>query len=91
MSVLNFALLGSSEHCENAAIRVMDENEELLLAWGVQFHPEASKARINRSCDLGHISLEEKEAFNRDHDGARILDNFASIVYSENKVNSEKG
>jgi GMP synthase-like glutamine amidotransferase len=88
---LKFALLGSSEHCKNAAIRVIDENEELLPAWGVQFHPEASKARINRSYDLGHISLEEKEAFNRDHDGARILDNFASIVHSENKVNSEKG
>ena len=88
---LKFTLLGSSEHCKNAVIRVIDEYDKLLPAWGVQFHPEASKARINRSYDLGHISLEEKNAFNRDHDGARILDNFASIIHLEKNLSSRKG
>ncbi|MED5485025.1 MAG: type 1 glutamine amidotransferase, partial [Candidatus Thermoplasmatota archaeon] len=55
-------LLGSSKHCKNAAIRARID-DELLPVWGVQFHPEASKARINRSYDLGHITLEEKESF----------------------------
>ena len=72
-------LLGSSKHCKNAAIRVSMEGK-LLPAWGVQFHPEASLPRIERSYKLGHISLEEKEKFNQEHDGAKILENFASIV-----------
>ena len=73
-------LLGSSKHCKNAAIRARVD-DELLPVWGVQFHPEASKARINRSYDLGHITLEEKESFNREHDGAQVLENFSRIVH----------
>tara|TARA_B100000287_G_scaffold130204_1_gene122302 strand:- start:9668 stop:10555 length:888 start_codon:yes stop_codon:yes gene_type:complete len=73
-------LLGSSKHCKNAAIRARID-DELLPVWGVQFHPEASKARINRSYDLGHITLEEKESFNREHDGAQVLENFSKIVH----------
>jgi len=72
-------LLGSSKHCKNAAIRVSMEGK-LLPVWGVQFHPEASLPRIERSYKLGHISLEEKEKFNQEHDGAKILENFATIV-----------
>ena len=76
---IKIELLGSSKHCKNAAIRVSREGK-LLPAWGVQFHPEASLPRIERSYKLGHISLEEKEKFNQEHDGAKILENFASIV-----------
>ena len=76
---IKMELLGSSEHCKNAAIRA-SLNNTLLPVWGVQFHPEASMARIERSYKLGHISLEEKEKFNREHDGAKVLENFASIV-----------
>jgi len=79
---IKIELLGSSEHCTNAAIRA-SLNDKLLPAWGVQFHPEASKARIERSYKLGHISLEEKESFNREHDGARILENFCKQINLE--------
>ena len=72
-------LLGSSKHCENAAIRISKDGR-LIPVWGVQFHPEASLPRIERSYKLGHISLEEKEKFNKEHDGAKILENFAGIV-----------
>jgi len=79
---IKIELLGSSEHCTNAAIRA-NLNNKLLPVWGVQFHPEASKARIDRSYKLGHISLEEKESFNREHDGAKVLENFCKIVTLE--------
>ena len=59
---IKIELLGSSKHCTNAAIRASLDGK-LLPAWGVQFHPEASRDRINRSYDLGHISLEEKNYF----------------------------
>ena len=79
---IKIELLGSSKHCNNAAIRA-SINGKLLPAWGVQFHPEASKDRINRSYELGHISLDEREVFNEEHDGARVLENFAKRVYLE--------
>ncbi|MBJ23559.1 MAG: hypothetical protein CMB64_02700 [Euryarchaeota archaeon] len=78
-------LLGTSPHCENAAVRARD-NDGFLPVWGVQFHPEASKSRIQRSYELGHISLEEKESFNREHDGAKILENFSLEVFRMNNL-----
>jgi len=46
----------------------------------VQFHPEAAKARIERAFEWGHISQEELDSFQREHDGAGILSSFASTV-----------
>jgi len=53
-----------------------------LPAWGVQFHPEAAKARVERAFEWGHITREELEAFQREHDGAGILSSFAAVVTS---------
>jgi len=39
-------LLGSAEHNRVTAVRVMGEDGLTLPAWGVQFHPEAAKARV---------------------------------------------
>ena len=62
------------------AVRVLDDDGECLPAWGVQFHPEAAKARIERAFEWGHISQEELDSFQREHDGAGILSSFASTV-----------
>ncbi len=73
-------VLGSTNHNSSASVRILDEQSENLLIWGLQFHPEAAKNRIERSVSLGHISAKEATAFEREHDGAAILSNFASIV-----------
>ncbi|MFL2975793.1 MAG: type 1 glutamine amidotransferase [Candidatus Thalassarchaeaceae archaeon] len=73
-------LLGSAEHNRVTAVRVMGEDGLELPAWGVQFHPEAAKARVERAFDWGHISEDEMVAFQREHDGAGVLNSFASVV-----------
>jgi GMP synthase (glutamine-hydrolysing) len=73
-------VLGSTGHNSLASVRILDEQNENLPIWGLQFHPEAAKNRIERSVSLGHISVEEATAFEREHDGAAILSNFASVV-----------
>jgi len=75
-------LLGSAEHNRVTAVRVMDDNGMELPAWGVQFHPEAAKARMERAFGWGHISEEEMVAFQREHDGAGVLNSFASVVHA---------
>lgn len=74
-------LLGSAEHNRVTAVRVMDDEGLSLPAWGVQFHPEAAKARIGRAFEWGHISEEEMNAFQREHDGASVLNSFASVIH----------
>lgn len=73
-------VLGSTDHNSLASVRIIDEQNEYLPIWGLQFHPEAAKKRIERSVRLGHISAEEAKAFEREHDGAAILTNFAVVV-----------
>jgi|TARA_B100000131_G_scaffold19481_2_gene19189 GMP synthase-like glutamine amidotransferase len=73
-------LLGSAKHNRVTAIRVCNTDGLPLPAWGVQFHPEAAKARIRRAFDWGHISEEELASFEREHDGAGVLSSFASVV-----------
>ncbi|MBN16610.1 MAG: hypothetical protein CMB37_00410 [Euryarchaeota archaeon] len=67
--------ISSAGHCGYAAFRL-----EGKQVWGVQFHPEASRARIERSFRLGHINEEELLAFQRDHDGDALLAAFANQV-----------
>ena len=67
--------LASAKHCGYAAFRVDGKK-----AWGVQFHPEAARARIERSFKLGHINEEELAAFKRDHEGAALLLAFSEQV-----------
>ena len=73
-------LLGSTDHNGVTAVRVNGEDGVSLPAWGVQFHPEAAKARIERAYDWGHINREELMSFQREHDGAGILQSFATVV-----------
>ena len=73
-------LLGSAEHNRVTAVRVMGDDGLELPAWGVQFHPEAAKARVERAFDWGHISEEELVSFQREHDGVGVLNSFASVV-----------
>ena len=75
-------LLGSAEHNRVTAVRVMDEDGLELPAWGVQFHPEAAKARVERAFDWGHISEEELVSFQREHDGVGVLNSFASVGHA---------
>lgn len=72
----NVTHLSSAGHCGYAAFRVNGRR-----AWGVQFHPEAARARIERSFNLGHITAEELAAFQRDHDGAELLSAFSEQVH----------
>ncbi len=73
-------LLAGTPHNPLASVRIEDEQGGVLPVWGLQFHPEAAKNRIQRSVSLGHISAEEATAFERQHDGAEILANFATEV-----------
>ena len=75
-------LLGSAEHNRVTAVRVMSEDGLELPAWGVQFHPEAAKARVERAFEWGHISEEEMVAFQREHDGVGVLNSFASVIHA---------
>ncbi|RAH06874.1 MAG: hypothetical protein CMA00_001340 [Methanobacteriota archaeon] len=75
-------LLGSAKHNVVTAVRVNDEMGLDLPAWGVQFHPEAAKARVERAFGWGHITKEELDSFKREHDGAGVLKSFASVVLS---------
>jgi GMP synthase-like glutamine amidotransferase len=59
---------------------VNDKDGRKLPAWGIQFHPEAAKARIKRAYEWGHISEEEYTSLKGEHDGAEILASFADIV-----------
>ena len=70
-------VLGSAAHNSLATVRVLREDGSPLPVWGLQFHPEAARKRIERSVKLGHISAEEALSFERDHDGAQVLANFA--------------
>ena len=76
----NSILLGSASHNKITAIRVLGIDGGKLPAWGVQFHPEAAKHRIERAFQWGHISEAEMLSFQRDHDGAGVLDSFANVV-----------
>jgi GMP synthase-like glutamine amidotransferase len=73
-------LLAGTSHNPLASVRIEDGQGGVLPVWGLQFHPEAVKDRIERSVRLGHISAEEAKAFEREHDGAAILANFAAEV-----------
>tara|TARA_B100001996_G_scaffold193819_1_gene148398 strand:+ start:2720 stop:3541 length:822 start_codon:yes stop_codon:yes gene_type:complete len=68
--------VASAGHCGFAAFKI-----EGKQVWGVQFHPEASRARIERSFRLGHINEQELLAFQRDHDGDALLSAFAHQVF----------
>tara|TARA_Y100000294_G_scaffold163700_1_gene169812 strand:+ start:137 stop:1075 length:939 start_codon:yes stop_codon:yes gene_type:complete len=70
-------VLGSAPHNSLATVRILSEGGIELPIWGLQFHPEAARKRIERSVILGHISAEEATAFEREHDGAQVLANFA--------------
>ena len=74
------SLLGSTVHNGVTAVRVLDERGDPLPAWGVQFHPEAAKARVERAFEWGHITEDDLESFRREHDGAGILGSFAAVV-----------
>lgn len=76
----NCILLGSAEHNRVTAVRVLDSNDRFMPAWGVQFHPEAAKHRIERAYEWGHISKEEMLSFQKEHDGAGVLESFAGVV-----------
>ncbi len=76
----NCILLGSASHNEVTAVRVIGPKGTKLPAWGVQFHPEAAKHRIERAFEWGHISEEEMASFQREHDGAGVLEAFANVV-----------
>ncbi len=71
-------MLASSPHTRIAAVRLHAEDGRGRCAWGVQFHPEASEAQIDRALHLGHISEQEAAAFAGEHDGAAVLEAFAS-------------
>ena len=70
-------VLGAAPHNSLATVRVLSEDGLGLPIWGLQFHPEAARKRIERSVKLGHITAEEALSFERDHDGAKVLANFA--------------
>ena len=74
------SLLSSTTHNGVTAVRVLADDGRALPAWGIQFHPEAARARIERAYEWGHITDEEYSSFKGEHDGAGILESFASIV-----------
>ena len=74
------ALLSKTTHTRVTAVRVHADDGSALPAWGLQFHPEAARARIERAYEWGHISEEEFSSFKGEHDGAEILASFASVT-----------
>ena len=76
----NCELLSKTSHNGVTAVRVHAEDGRALPAWGVQFHPEAARARIERAYEWGHITEEEFSSLKGEHDGAGILSSFASVV-----------
>ena len=74
------ALLGNTTHNRVTAVRVRSDDGIVLPAWGLQFHPEAARARIERAYEWGHITEEEFSSFKGEHDGAGILSAFASVA-----------
>ena len=74
------SLLCTTSHNGVTAVRVHADNGDALPAWGIQFHPEAARARIDRAYGWGHITEEEYSSFKGEHDGAEILSSFARIV-----------
>ena len=64
----------SSKHCENAGMRIAGKP-----VWGVQFHPEASRAVIEQAHADGDMSESEREAFDQEHDGGDLLAAFAKL------------
>lgn len=82
----NLVHLCEVPHNRLASVRALGVRGEFLPVWGVQFHPEAAPKRIARSVRLGHITEEEARAFEREHDGAEILANFAEIVVAQTSV-----
>ena len=76
----NCELLSKTSHNGVTAVRVHAEDGSALPAWGVQFHPEAARARIERAYEWGHITEEEFSSLKGEHDGAGILSSFASVV-----------
>ena len=76
----NCTLLCKTSHNMVTAVRVNNELGEPMPAWGIQFHPEAARKRIERAYGWGHISEEEYKSFKGEHDGAGILSSFAKIV-----------
>ena len=76
----NSTLLSKTSHNAVTAVRINNKLGEPMPAWGIQFHPEAAKKRIERAYGWGHISKEEYESFRGEHDGAGILASFAKIV-----------
>ena len=79
----NCTLLSKTSHNMVTAVRVNNELGEPMPAWGIQFHPEAAKKRIERAYGWGHISEEEYKSFKGEHDGAGILSSFAKIVFEK--------
>jgi GMP synthase-like glutamine amidotransferase len=76
----NCTLLSKTAHNMVTAVRLNDELGKPMPTWGIQFHPEAAKKRIERAYGWGHISEEEYKSFRGEHDGAGILSSFAKIV-----------
>ncbi|MEE3270039.1 MAG: type 1 glutamine amidotransferase [Candidatus Thermoplasmatota archaeon] len=74
------ALLSKTTHNRVTAVRVRADDGSALPAWGLQFHPEAARARIERAHEWGHITEEEFSSFKGEHDGAGILSSFASVT-----------
>lgn len=73
-------LLSKTSHNIVTAVRVNNDLGEPMPAWGIQFHPEAARKRIERAYGWGHISEDEYKSFKGEHDGAGILSSFAKIV-----------
>ena len=78
-------LLGSAEHNFVTAVRVIGSDGKKMPAWGLQFHPEAAKHRIERSFGGGHITEDEMMSFQREHDGAGVLEAFANVVLNHRR------
>jgi GMP synthase - Glutamine amidotransferase domain len=79
----NCTLLSTTSHNKVTAVRVNDSLGNALPAWGIQFHPEAAKARIERAFEWGHITAEEHLAFKGDMMELEFWASFASIILNQ--------